>query len=358
MEVIRIVDSQIATAMKEGQDLIRLANDNQSNNNPRYRALIQTPRVIDYSNMGLPSFEYTPEAIKDAITGLVGSQIEDEAHNSGGDRSFATIYNAGYNPDYGAYVDFEVFREEYQPVFRNIYKNLENGVIPKKKFSTEVTAHEVREAGDKYQIIRMDYDGLVWTKHPRDPDTGLCKINLNNNFKGDDKLTDTNKSDEMIPKTEFLELESKYNDLKKELDSLKEKYQKGEDSYNEGKSIYQTLQDKYKDLKEKYNEAKTKLDEYIQVEKEETQALTNSIIESYPEEKREEVEKTLNGLDLSQLRLFNSHTGMGQRLDNSGKGATTNPTKKKEKYTSEEKEAIELLNSRRKRKEVKSIVKI
>lgn len=359
MEVIRIVETILATAMREGQDLIQLANNNpESSDNPCYRALIQTPRVIDYSNVGLPSFEYTEEAIKEAIGGLIGSQIEDEAHHSGGDRSFATIYNADYNPEYGAYVDFEVFREEYKPVFRNIYKNLENGVIPKKKFSTEVTAQEVREEGDKYQIIRMDYDGLVWTKYPRDPDTGLCHVNLNNNFKGDDILTDKNKSDEMIPKAEYTELESKYNNVKQELEDLKAKYQDGEASYNEGKGLYETLQDKYKKLKDNYNDAKTKLDDYIQTETKETETLTNSIIESYPEAERESVKETLQGMGLSQLRLFNSHPGREQGLDNSGKGATSKPGNKKDKLSDEEKQAVELLNSRKRRKEVKSIVKM
>jgi len=357
--VIRIVETMLATAMKEGQDLIRLANDNpEYTDNPRYRALIQTPRVIDYSNVGLPSFEYTETAIKEAVKGLIGSQIEDEAHHSGGDRSFATIYNAGYNPDYGAYVDFEVFRDEYKPVFQNIYKNLENGVIPKKKFSTEVTAHEVREEGDRYKILRMDYDGLVWTKFPRDPDTGLCHVNLNNNFEGDDTLTDKNKSDEMIPKSEYNALESKYKDIKQELEDLKAKYQEGEVSYKEGKNLYQTLQDKYHDLKDKYKDVKTKLDDYIQIEKKEAENLTNSIIESYPEYDRESVKETLQGMDLSQLRLFNSHQRRDHGLDNSGKGATSKPQSKKDKLSEEEKQAIELINSRKRRKEVKSIVKI
>lgn len=151
MEVVTNVTTQTK------QDLF-LYNANPDGN-PIVTALVQTPRIIDYKDVGEGKWKYKEESIRNAITDLIGYQVEDEQHKGTGDKSFATITNAGYCPKYnGGYVEMEVFKPEYHDLMRNIAENMEKGIAPKKGFSTEVLVKKAIPEGDHYDITDMKYN--------------------------------------------------------------------------------------------------------------------------------------------------------------------------------------------------------
>lgn len=285
----------LLNSMKEGQNLILINGGSK----PRYRALVQTPGVLNYEDMGMGDFEYTEEAIKGAMNSLVGTQIFDDTlpnHAKVQGQTpipFADVVTGGYCPNYGGYIDFDVFRPEYVPTMENAFDKLNNGLKVKQGFSTEpIISKTEKVADDNYKIHEMTYDGIVWTNRPRDPKAQLCDVILNNSkfdFKGDDNLTK-------------IEIEQEdYDALKAKAakaDQLEEDYSKGEQLYNKGKELYNKAQTKITELTDTLNP-------FLEAQETQKTELINSILEVEPEMKKEDLEKMdFNGV--KKIQLINS----------------------------------------------------
>lgn len=94
-------DNDTIDNMLKGHDLI-LINDDKDEN-PKYRILVQTPGELDYSDIGIGKINYKEEAIKEAMSSLVGYDIVDELTEHERKlgikpKSFAHIYNTDYCP--------------------------------------------------------------------------------------------------------------------------------------------------------------------------------------------------------------------------------------------------------------------
>jgi len=309
MEVVRDL-----TTLKDKPEFY-LQNTTEDGN-PVIRALVQTPREIDYGDVGGGRYEYTEEAIRNAIGGLVGYQVEDEQHDGTSDKSFATVVNSGYCPDYGGYVDVEVFKPEYFDVVKNIAKNIENGILPKKRFSTEVKVKNALPKGDnRYKITDMFYDGLIWTKKPRDQDTGICSVKLNK------KSTEPFRSENMT--------DEKLKQLEKDYTELKTKYGKLEEDYTNGGTAYKALSTKYKDGKQLYEKAKDEIEDLTgqlkpiwEAEETERVEMLNKIVENADEDSQKVLRKSLENQSKDELTvLYNG-------IKPAGKGAVRKPKKK------------------------------
>ena len=285
--------------------------------NPIITSLVQTPIQIDYKDIGEGKYNYKPEAIENAIKGLIGYQIEDEEHQGTGDKSFATIIDGGYCPDYGGYTKSEVFKPEYHDLIKNIAKNMENGINPKKGFSTEAKIKEVIEVGEnEYDIIDMDYDGLIWTKRPRDPNTRICSVKLNKKsikpFIRSEKMT-----------------EDKLKKLQEDYTTLEGRFQKLEKDYKDGGAAYQKLAKEFKDGKELYQKSQEEIKDLTSQlepiwEQDETERveMLNKIVENAEEDKQKVLRKSLENQSKDELTiLYNA-------MAPSGKGATRKPPKK------------------------------
>ena len=282
--------------------------------NPTVTALVQTPRIIDYKDIGEGRWGYKEEAIRNAITSLIGYQVEDEQHQGTGDKSFATITNAGYCPKYnGGYVEMEVFRPEYHDLMRNIAENMEKGIPPKKGFSTEVLVKNAVPEGDHYNITDMKYNGLIWTKKARDPDTGICSVKLNKKsikpFIRSDKMT-----------------EDKFKKLQEDYTALEGRFQKLEKDYKDGGAAYQKLAKEFKYGKELYQKSQDEIEDLKSQlkpiwEQDETERIEmlNKIVENAEEDKQKVLRKSLENQSKDELTiLFNA-------MAPTGKGATRKP---------------------------------
>jgi len=282
--------------------------------NPTVTALVQTPRIIDYKDIGEGRWGYKEEAIRNAITSLIGYQVEDEQHQGTGDKSFATITNAGYCPKYnGGYVEMEVFRPEYHDLMRNIAENMEKGIPPKKGFSTEVLVKNAVPEGDHYDITDMKYNGLIWTKKARDPDTGICSVKLNKKsikpFIRSDKMT-----------------EDKFKKLQEDYTALEGRFQKLEKDYKDGGAAYQKLAKEFKYGKELYQKSQDEIEDLKSQlkpiwEQDETERIEmlNKIVENAEEDKQKVLRKSLENQSKDELTiLFNA-------MAPTGKGATRKP---------------------------------
>ena len=309
MEVVTNVTTQTK------QDLF-LYNANPDGN-PIVTALVQTPRIIDYKDVGEGKWKYKEESIRNAITDLIGYQVEDEQHKGTGDKSFATITNAGYCPKYnGGYVEMEVFKPEYHDLMRNIAENMEKGIAPKKGFSTEVLVKKAIPEGDHYDITDMKYNGLIWTKEARDPDTGICSVKLNKKsiqpFLRSDKMT-----------------EDKLKKLQEDYDTLNGRFQKLEQDYQTGGAAYKKLATEFKEGKNLYQTAQSEIDDLkAQLtpiwKKDETERIEmlNKIVENADEDSQKVLRKSLENQSKEELTvLFNA-------MAPTSKGATRKPPKK------------------------------
>lgn len=285
----------ILNSMKEGQELILI---NNSTDKAIYRSLVQTPTTLNYNDMGLGDFEYKEDAIKTAIDGLIGMQVFDDAipkHARQRGQTpipFADIVNAGYCPEYGGYIDIEVFRPEYVATMDNTLKKLKDGKTVNEGFSTEVNIIDVVETGEnQYAINNMEYDGIVWTNRPRDKNAKLCDVLLNSKFnpKGDDILTKIELSQE-----DYDALKAKET----ELETLKVDYSKGEKLYNKGKELYEKAQTKITELTDALNP-------FLEAQETQKTELINSILEVEPELKKEDLEAK-DFIEVKKIQLINS----------------------------------------------------
>lgn len=317
MEVVTTVTTK---TYKDKPELF-LSNTSEDGN-PIITALVQTPRIIDYSDIGEGEYEYTDSAIRNSITDLIGYQVEDEEHKSGSDKSFATITNAGYCPDYGGYVEMEVFKPEYHDLMQNIAKNMEKGVMPKKRFSTEVFLKDTTPLGDnKYRIDSMGMDGLIWTKMPRDDNTGICSVKLNkksieNNRR--DKMTDGKVKEQTVSLEDYMTLETKYRKLKED--------------YSEGSKAYETLMGKFKEGKGLYDETLTEVEDLKgqlkpiwEAEEQERTSLLEKVVANAKEDEQEGLRKSLENQSKEELTILLN------AMAPANKGAVKKPAQKKSK---------------------------
>lgn len=295
MEVVTTVTTNKKTKNKASF----LFNESEKGN-PIVTALVQTPKTIDYKDVGGGKYRYTREGIEHAIKGLVGYQVEDEQHKGTGDKSFATITNGGYCPEWnGGYVEMEVFKPEYHELMRNIAENMEKGINPKKGFSTEVQVKNAEpEGNDEYTITNMEYDGLIWTKQPRDEDTGICSVKLNKKsvkpFIRRDKMTD-----EKLLKlqADYTELEGKYKKLEEDYTKSGKAYEKLADEYKTGKELYGDLEGEVKDLKGQLEPI------WEATEKERVEVL-DKVVENAKEDERETLRKSLENKSKEELTIL------------------------------------------------------
>lgn len=290
-------DNDTIDNMLKGHDLI-LINDDKDEN-PKYRILVQTPGELDYSDIGIGKINYKEEAIKEAMSSLVGYDIVDELTEHERKlgikpKSFAHIYNTDYCPKYGGYADIEVFNDDYKPVLANMLKHKDT---TKRKFSTEVNPLDILKVDKKaFDLNKYNYDGIVMTTRPRDEKTGLCDVIVNSkDFKEDETVTD-----------EIKLTQEQYDELlqaKADKEDLETKYQKG-------KELYDNL--KPEDFKE-FNELLTeKEDLYNQLvpvwtkDGEMKMELVNSLVEKLPEDEKEEAKAKFESMDMESLKLVNS----------------------------------------------------
>lgn len=290
-------DNDTIDNMLKGHDLI-LINDDKDEN-PKYRILVQTPGELDYSDMGIGKINYKEEAIKEAMSSLVGYDIVDELTEHERKlgikpKSFAHIYNTGYCPKYGGFADIEVFNDDYKPVLANMLKHKDT---TKRKFSTEVNPLDILKVDKKaFDLNKYNYNGIVMTTRPRDEKTGLCDVIVNSkDFKEDETVTD-----------EIKLTQEQYDELlqaKADKEDLETKYQKG-------KELYDNL--KPEDFKE-FNELLTeKEDLYNQLvpvwtkDGEMKMELVNSLVEKLPEDEKEEAKAKFESMDMESLKLVNS----------------------------------------------------
>lgn len=290
-------DNDTIDNMLKGHDLI-LINDDKDEN-PKYRILVQTPGELDYSDMGIGKINYKEEAIKEAMSSLVGYDIVDELTEHERKlgikpKSFAHIYNTDYCPKYGGFADIEVFNDDYKPVLANMLKHKDT---TKRKFSTEVNPLDILKVDKKaFDLNKYNYNGIVMTTRPRDEKTGLCDVIVNSkDFKEDETVTD-----------EIKLTQEQYDELlqaKADKEDLETKYQKG-------KELYDNL--KPEDFKE-FNELLTeKEDLYNQLvpvwtkDGEMKMELVNSLVEKLPEDEKEEAKAKFESMDMESLKLVNS----------------------------------------------------
>ncbi len=291
--------------MLQGNQLILINTEDDSDKNPVYRVLVQTPGILPYYDLGI-NVDYKEEGIKDAIKTLIGHNVREapgihEQKLGVVPADFGTVVNADYCPDYGGYADIEIFNQSYKPVFENMNQRLQNGEPVKNKFSTEVTPIDMKlqeRQENLYDLNKWVYDGLVMTKSPRDQKTGLCSVLANSeDFKGDDKVTDENIK--TISIEEYNELVSKKN----ELATLQEKY-------NTGKELYENLKpEDFKEYQELKAEEKALREQLVPVwtaAGKQKLELVNSLIEALPEEEREAAKTRFEKMELEDLKLVNS----------------------------------------------------
>lgn len=297
------------------QLLFHMEEEDKDDTNPVITAVVQTPVTLDYGDVGGGEYTYTPEAIENAIKGLIGYQIEDEQHRGTGDKSFATIIDGGYCPEYGGYIKAEVFKPEYHDLMRNIAKNMENGIIPKKGFSTEVNVREANQlADDKYQITRMDYDGLIWTKRPRDSNTGICSVKLNKKTLPTPQRRNKMSDEKTVPFADYEALERRFKQLEKDYATGESAYTKLVEEYKKGKSKFKTLQEEVTDLK-------GQLEPIWEANEEARTDVLNKIVENAKEEDQKVLRKSLENQSKEELEVLLNSMAPAQ------KGAVRKPAK-------------------------------
>ncbi len=294
--------------MLKGNQLILINAEDDSDKNPVYRVLVQTPGELDYPEYGI-TVNYPSKGIEEAMKSLDGLHVKEEPNEH--ERAlgvtpppFGEIMNTGYCPEYGGYVDIEVYNDGYKPVFERMKNNLENGRPVRNKFSTELAPldpknpedYMIKTGENKYDLNKWKYTALEMTNRARDKKTGLCSVLVNSkDFKGDDKVTDEIK----LTKTEYDELLQAKTDLA----TLQGKY-------NEGKELYENLKPEdfkeYQELLTEKNDLFTQLVPVWTAAGEQKLELVNSLIEKLPEDEQKAAKERFEKMDIADLKLVNS----------------------------------------------------
>jgi rubredoxin len=289
-----ITKEQIVNSMNNQEPLILI---NNTEKNPVYRMLVQTPEELEASDMGFDKIKYSEEGIKNNINGLLGEYIYDKTQSNHGkvrdgvvtETKFAQIVNTDYCPNYGGYVDFEVFNHGYVPMVEQALNSRLKGLPVKEGPSTEM----VPSAGEKYDdnsllLTDWTYNGIVWDKNPRDVNTGVCSVVLNSlpeNI-GGDNVTDKTKIE--LTKDEYDELTKAKNDL----GELQTKY---DNLKPEDFKEYQELETEKNDL---YNQMIPVWTQQGELKEQ----MLNSILERVPEADKKSMKEKLEKKEFSELK--------------------------------------------------------
>lgn len=317
------------------KQLTLLTNDDNTDN-PTYRVLVQTPGPLEYPELDGIQIDYKEEAIREAMPGLIGHDVIDELtehERSLGitPKAFATITDTGYCPEYGGYADIEVWHPDYKPVFENMHRNLEKGIVSKRKFSTELQPTQLTETEqDKYyDLDGFSYDGMVMTTNPRDTQTGLCRVMLNTN-----KIKEVTEATIMAEdKTEMKEITI---DEYQTLVGVQTQHEELQAKYEEGKKMYDSL--KPEDFEEYQELAKEKDDLYQQLLPVWTQQgqireeLVNSLVEKLPEDEQETAREKFTTMDTDTLTILQNSL---KDVAPEPKGAVPTGTEQKEEEEDE-----------------------
>jgi hypothetical protein len=281
--------------MKQGLPFILLNNTDE---NPVYRILVQTPEELPAQDMGYESIKYGEDGIKGAINGLLGEYVYDKSQSNHGklrdgvsnEKKFAQIVNTGYCPQYGGFTDWEVFDKDYVPLIEQALNSRQKGLPVKEGPSTEIKpiAGEADDNGNLL-LTEWEYNGIVWDKNPRDVNTGVCSVVLNSLPKsiGGDNVTDEIVK---INKTEYDELMQ----AKGELDELKPQHEQLKTDYADGEK-------QFKDLKKEENALREMMIPHWEKETELKTEMLNSIMEKIPEAEREAKRPEFEKMDIKDL---------------------------------------------------------
>jgi hypothetical protein len=291
--------------MKDGQPLILLNSTEEQH--PTYRALVQTDKELPGYDKGLDKIRYNAEGIKKAMPSLLGEDVWDTTSN-GHDRNegksnskrFGKVVKEGYCPNYGGYVDIEVYDPEYIPILNNMLDSVKRGLPLKTGFSTEIdNDYKAQKYGDNsVEITDWMFDGLVLANKPRDTTAQLCGVVLNSleTKLEDDILTDKidvielNKADYDAFKSKEQELEDlkpRYNDVLEKSKAGKEQYMKEQEEFIKLKAEKDALFEQLVPVWTKQGEQKAEM--------------VNSILERIPEAEREDKKVDFEEMSVKQL---------------------------------------------------------
>lgn len=289
--------------MKTGNQLILL---NTKTKKPTYRALVQTSDKLPAPDLGLGHIQYPPDDIRKAMPSLLGEHIWDESMsshraNEGGKDPvrFGKVVNQGYCPEYGGYVDLEVFDPSYVPLMDSLVDSVQNGLPTRLGISTEIPeGYKLKRKGDTIQLRDFEYKGLVLTDFPRDKKAKLCSV-VNNSLK--DRLEDNKMTDEFkMSKEEYDNLKQVETDklrLESELATLRaEKVQ--------GKADWLQFQQQFNDLKTEKEDLFTQLVPVWTQQGEQKLEMVNSILETIPEAEKEAKKAELEKLGITELGII------------------------------------------------------
>jgi len=348
--------TEIKDSMLKGNQLILINAEDDSDKNPVYRVLVQTPGELDYPEYGI-TVNYPSKGIEEAMKSLDGLHVKEEPNEH--ERAlgvtpppFGEIMNTGYCPEYGGYVDIEVYNDGYKPVFERMKNNLENGRPVRNKFSTELAPldpknpedYMIKTGENKYDLNKWKYTALEMTNRARDKKTGLCSVLVNSkDFKGDDKVTDEIKLE--YNGRAFASYEDFANFLKGKYEELQDKYQKG-------KALYDNLKpEDFKEYQELKAEEKALREQLVPVwtaAGEQKLELVNSLIEKLPEDEQKAAKERFEKMDIADLKLVNSF-GTGEPPEPApgvtARGAGGNQNTRMTKEEKENKEIMDKLEN-------------
>lgn len=290
------ITKEIETKMKEKNEIIIL---NTESKNPLYRMLVQTGEEIPGHDIGYDKIRYNPETIKSKIKQLEGRFVYDETQSEHNKRQtpesrghkFAKINNTGYCPEYGGYVDLEIFDKNYHDLMESALNSVNDGLPLYEGPSTEVKVNTAQIYDDNnLDVVDWDYTGLVWDDNPRDNHLGVCKVlNSIKEVLEEEDMSEIVK----IDKDEYDSLKTK----EQELGELETKYNDGEGLYNKGKKLYDELKVEVEDLKKQ-------LIPIWESQATEKVAMVNSILETIPKKEQDAQKEILEGMDVKQLGII------------------------------------------------------
>ena len=294
-------DDSTTNSMLQGDSLILLNSESKI---PVYRLQVQTSNELPAHDMGYDKIKFNETAIQKGVHKLVGSFMWDEsqsAHNKRVNpemrgRKVAKVVNEGYCPNYGGYVDVEVFDDSFAKTMEQALDNRQRGLPVKEGPSTELNALDGKKYGDNnLEVTNFEYNGLVWTDNPRDTNLGVCSI-INNsieNIKEDNLMVDELK----INKEEYDALVLAKTEKEQEAERLKTELEEGKGLYTKGKEAFDKAMTELKDLK-------SQLIPVWESQEQEKATVVNSLLERIPEAEKEAKRKEFEGKELGDLKFI------------------------------------------------------
>lgn len=225
---------------------------------PIYRVVVQTSDELPAYDMGLDSIRYSADAIESAIDDLIGEFVYDVSQSAHDEfihdpRKFGQVIGAGYSHHSG-WVDIEIFDMKYVSMFDQAIDSLERGILLKEGPSTELISLDGEYYdGNRLLITDFVYDGLVWTKNPRDSGAHVCKLvnKISDDLKEKIRMKEKKEEDKNVSKEE--------TDLEKENKRLHDELAKSIDKIKDLKNTIQTFDGGEDEIKTELKNALTKI---------------------------------------------------------------------------------------------------